>query len=446
MKNKIRFVCNECGYTSTNWLGKCPECFSWNSFIEESIQSSKNIISNSNKSLININDIKLEIESTVITNNKNINDFFGDGIISGSVTLITGEPGIGKSTFLLFLANIFPENIKIYYFSGEESLSQIKKRCERLKVNRENLFISNQIDTELIIKQCKDEKPNIIFIDSIQTCYSSKIDSLAGTVTQIKNNTSILIQLAKEFSIPIIIIGHITKSGEIAGPKIMEHMVDVVINFQGDMKNNYRILRSEKNRYGSIDDIILFEMKENGLILIDNPSNFFLDINKEEKVSLGKCKAVIIEGKRPIVIEVEALAVPSIYSNPRRFSEGVDISRINRIAAIIDKHLNENLNNYDIYFNIPSGIKTKDAGIDLAIAIAIYSSKNKKYINNDYIFIGELSLTGNLREVFKIDNRIKEAKKFGFNFFILPKSNIKDDSIELKIANDINSSVKYAFQ
>jgi DNA repair protein RadA/Sms len=445
MKKKKRFVCKECGYTSVSWIGKCPECNSWNSFIEEIIENPviKSKLS-AEKELLNINTINLEKEVIIKTEKEEIDNFFGEGIVAGSVILITGEPGVGKSTFLLFLANLFKENTKIYYFSGEESQAQVKRRYDRLNTDNKNLYISNQIEIESIFDLCNKDKPDIIFIDSIQTCYSLKVDSSAGTISQIKHCTSHFIDYSKKNSIPIIIIGHITKSGDIAGPKIMEHMVDVVLYLDGDFQHQYRMLRSIKNRFGGIEEMILFEMKEQGLLLIDNPSGYFIHNDNNEEI-FGRCKTIIMEGKKPLIIEVEALVVPSVYSNPRRFAEGVDIARVSRISAILDKHLNENLNNYDIYFNISGGIKTKDVGIDLAIALSIYSSKHKKVINNNIIILGELSLTGKLRGIFKLEQRIKEAKKFGAEKIFIPKSKTPISEKIIIEVNKISDSIKEIF-
>ncbi len=446
MKNKKRFVCKECGYNSVTWIGKCPECLSWNSFIEEVIEfEKKSGIDESNKKnkIKNIADIEYSNNIIIKTTNEKVNLFFNEGITSGSVNLISGEPGIGKSTLLLFFSGIL--NNKIFYFSGEESIPQIKTRYDRIKINS-NLFISNETEIDSIIDICKKNTPEIIFIDSIQTVFFHEIDSLRGSISQIKYCTNALIDYAKEHSVPIFIISHITKTGDIAGPKLLEHMVDMVIYFEGDYEHNYRILRSTKNRFGSTDEILIFEIKEKGLILIENPSSYFIEEEEEKKSFMGKCRTIIIQGKIPIILEVEALVVPSGFSNPRRFSEGVDIARLNRIAAILDKYTNENLNNYDIYFNISGGIKTRDVGIDLAMAIAIYSSKNKKEIDKNNIFIGELSLTGKIRTVQKLEQRVKEAISFASKKIILPHNKMFFNDSSFINVDDINTAIKLIFK
>ena len=414
-KVKKRYVCNECGYTSSVWMGKCPECNSWNSFIEEIIsetieKKTKNV---ENQLPIKIQEVQQLEDDIFILENESLNVFFGAGIVPGSVILLSGEPGVGKSTFLFLLARYIKRSKKIYYFSGEESVNQIKKRFDRVGASDSSLFVSNLSQIENISEICQKEKPMFVFVDSIQTCFSSEVDSAQGTISQIKKCTQTLIDYAKSSNAVVIIVCHVTKSGEIAGPKIMEHMVDVVTYFESDYKNQFRILRSRKNRFGNVDEILVFEMKEKGLEIINNPSAFFIEQDNLEESSVGKCKCVIMEGKRPLIVDIEALVVPSAYPMPKRFSEGIDISRINRILAIIDKHLNENFNNYDVYTNICGGIKTSDIGIDLAIAAAILSSKKKKPIKNNNVFIGELSLTGGIKKVNQVEKRIKEAGRFG---------------------------------
>ena len=425
MKTKKQFVCTECGYISPTWMGKCPECLKWNTFQEELIIKDKSNDSyNTSKEIKNreiqkIYEIDTVDSESIKTNNEDINQFFGNGLTKGSIILLAGEPGIGKSTFLLFMANNIKNENTILYFSGEESLHQIKKRTERVNLNHKNFFVSNETEVEAIIEKSKKIKPSFLFVDSIQTLYSKDIDSITGTVSQIKLCVEKLTNFGKQNNITIFIVGQITKSGDIAGPKIIEHMVDVVIYFDSNNQNQYRFIRSTKNRFGGVDEILLFEMEKHGLKLIDNPSLYFIDRDFDNS-SIGKCKSVIIEGERPLIIEIEALVVPSFLGAPRRFAEGIDLNRVNKIVAILMKHIGENLNNYDIYTNISGGIKTRDLGMDLAIAAAIYSSKNKKTIRNDAVFIGELSLTGKVRNVVKLDKRIKEANKFGINNLFIP--------------------------
>ncbi|HOJ62816.1 MAG TPA: DNA repair protein RadA [Spirochaetota bacterium] len=428
MKVKTRYVCNECGYISSSWIGKCPECLSWNSFKEEIIENDKKRLPRENgseKAIFHIDEIEIGEKSLLKFLSESLNIFFGNGIVNGSVILLAGEPGIGKSTFLLFLAKYLKDK-KIYYFSGEESLSQIKSRIERTG-DKLDIFISNLSNIDELILLCERDLPDIIFLDSIQTIYSNIIENSAGTISQIKYCASRIIEFSKKYNIPVIIIGHINKAGDIAGPKLIEHLVDVVLYFESDLKDNLRVLRSIKNRFGNTNEILLFEMADTGLTYIESITNYFIDMNEKEKESIGKCKSVIIEGRKFLIIEIEALVVPSNFVNPKRVVEGVDFARVNRIIAILNKHLNENLNNYDIYVNISRGIKTKDIGIDLAIAVAIYSSKHNFNIKNDVAFIGELSLTGRLNSVNKIEQRIKEAKKLGLSKIYVPKIEIEED-------------------
>lgn len=424
MKLKKRYVCKECGNISHTWMGKCSECNSWNSFIEEIIEEEKikSKIENKQTNPTKIQEITTTETDIIKLSNNNINDFFGEGIVSGSVILLAGEPGVGKSTFLFFLSKYIERNRKIFYFSGEESVTQIKRRFDRVGEMDSSIFVSNISNIDEIKKNCEKDKPSFILIDSIQTCFSENVDSGIGTISQIKKCTQELIDFAKSNDAVVLIVCHVTKSGDIAGPKIMEHMVDVVLYFDSDSKNQFRMLRSRKNRYGNVDEIILFEMDNKGLKIIDSPSAYFIE-NDEELNVTGKCKTVIIEGKRPVLVDVEALVVPSSFPNPKRFSEGIDLSRLNRIIAIIDKHMNENFSNYDVYFNISGGIKTNDVGIDLAIAAALFSSKNKIEMKQKSIFIGELSLTGQIKKIFKLESRIKEAEKFGYEQIYSPAQN-----------------------
>jgi DNA repair protein RadA/Sms len=416
MKKKY-YICQECGYRNISWIGKCPECATWNSMIEE-IEGNVPHEQNLKSPVIKADSIIVKENSCLITDSKMLNNFFGSGIVNGSSILVSGEPGIGKSTFLLTIIKVIHPSIKTLYFSGEESADQLKKRIDRLKLSGNELYLSNETEINRIIAQIEKNKPQIVFIDSIQTIYNEDLDSPPGSISQIKYCTEKINRYAKHHNITLFLVGHITKNGEIAGPKVTEHLVDVVVYFESDYKN-VRFLRMTKNRFGSIDDILLFEIKEQGIDIIENTSVFFMN-NQETAPVPGKCKTICFEGKRPFIIEVEALVMPGSYQIPKRYSEGVDVARINRISAILTKYLNENFDNYDIYFNIPGGIRTKDTGIDLAIASAIYSSKIKKSISSNAGFIGELSLTGSINSVYKLEQRVREMEKYNINQLYIP--------------------------
>ncbi len=448
MKIEARFVCKECGYISQSWIGKCPECQTWNSFIKELLESPVKNKKSIDEKIIKITDIDENDNCAEKTGEELLNSFFGDGIVSGSVTLLGGEPGIGKSTFLLFLTKSIPSAKKIYYFSGEESTGQIKKRADRTGANIPNLFISNISNIESIIKKCDEDKPDFLFIDSIQTVHSKDVDSGPGSISQIKYCASELIHYSKKSGVPVFMVGHITKSGDIAGPKILEHMVDTVVYFQTDIQPQYRMIRSIKNRFGSVNEILLFEMNNEGLVLLENSSVFFL--NREDNTVVdGRARTIILEGRSPIISLVEALVVPSVYASPRVVSEGVDTAKVSRICAILTKNFNENINNYDIYLNISGGLKTRDVGLDFAVAVSIYSSKHKKPVDNKTAFIGELSLSGQIRSVSGIEIRVKELVKCGFLKIYLPSAvsgKIKNIQAELLFVDDINEGFSKIFK
>ena len=441
MKNKKKYRCTVCGYLSPIWVGKCSQCDSWNSFVEEISLTKKDKIEINNNP-VQFNDIQELPQAAIKFSNDELNDFFGEGIIYGSVILLAGEPGIGKSSFLYLMAQNLTEK-KILYFSGEETLFQLKKRGERLNIKNNSFYLSNNNDIDQIIEICKKEKPDVFFIDSIQTVKKTDGDniSIQGSINQIKVCTEQLVEFSKSNNISVIIIGHITKSGEIAGPKVIEHMVDVVVYFENDIKNNFRVLRSTKNRFGNIDNILFFNMLDKGLKIINNNSELVSSSNFY-KDSVGKCKSIIIEGSRLLFVEVESLVTPSVFVNPRRFVEGIDSSRLNRIIAILNKHLNENLNNYDVYINISNGIKVKDVAVDLAVAISIYSSKNNIKINGKSCFIGELSLSGDILNVKKIESRVSELQKYGIEEIFIPKHQKQVEKSEECIMIDNIISIK----
>lgn len=423
MKNSKKFLCVECGYSTSSWIGKCPQCNSWNTLVEEK-HKEKDLTLRQEIKLNLLQDIKIDSHEIIKISNNDLNTFFGDGIICGSVILLSGEPGIGKSTLLFYLAENIENSRKIYYFSGEETLQQLKIRADRLELKKDRFFLSNNNDLTAIIELCKKEKPDIIFFDSIQTLKHEKIenDGSVSNLSQMKICANDIVEFSKSFNIPVIIVGHINKSGEIAGPKIIEHLVDVVLYFEFDARNNYRILRSVKNRFGTIDNILFFDMGAKGLKIVDNNLETLKEKNIYNSI-VGKCKTIAVEGIRTFLIEIEALVVPTVFVNPRRYSEGIEISRINKIIGVVNKYLSENLNNYDIYVNITQGIKIKDVGIDFAIAMAIYSSKINAPVKGDACFIGEISLTGEILNVKKMSNRVREAEKYKINKTYLSENN-----------------------
>lgn len=420
------FICSNCGSGSASWYGRCPDCGAWNTLTER-----KDLTNNDTKEEVKkINIVPLKKISLIKNKNRlktKIYEFdrvLGDGIVPGEVILLSGEPGIGKSTLLLQSISHF----KPLYISGEESSEQVKNRAERLKINLDNFFFSEDLQVEGIVAGINEmiEKPDIIIIDSIQTIYSKDINSPPGTVSQIKETTAKLINLSKKTHIPTIIVGHITKEGDIAGPKTLEHMVDCVLLFEGEKSSNYRILRSAKNRFGGTDEIGIFEMKGYGLQEVNNPLVFIEENNKNN--APGKAIVGVVEGKRPLFFEIQTLAVPTVLSIPRRIVKGVDYNKVLLLLAVIRKHLQIPLDKYDIYVNVIGGVDIKSTSADLGIIVSLVSSVKNIIIPSNNIYIGEVGLLGEIRKVFFEDKVIKEAKRLGFAKIISPQNlkNIKD--------------------
>ena len=434
MKPKKKFVCSSCGAVSPIWVGKCPECQSWGTMIEQSDSPAAAVKTSTEiPTPLRIQEITQDEHSIIKCSDEELNNFFGEGIVSGGVILLAGEPGIGKSSFLFLLAENL-SNEKILYFSGEETLFQLKRRAVRLGVKNDKLFLSDSSDVDDIVTACRKEKPSIVFIDSIQMMKKRDLDMGFASVNQMKFCTDTLVDFAKETNTAVVLIGHVTKSGEIAGPKMIEHMVDVVVYFENDIKNNFRILRSVKNRYGNIDDILFFSMNETGLKIVNN--NFeMIHSQNFYKTASGKCKCIVTEGPKLLLVEVESLLTPSVFAAPRRFAEGIDPARLNRITAILNKHLGENLNTYDVYVTVTNGIRVKDVAVDYAVAAAIYSSKNNILLDGRSCFIGELSLSGDVVNVKKLEQRIAELEKFGIDKIYVPA----DDDIQKKFPNVIGT-------
>ena len=425
-KVKSKYVCQQCGYESAGYLGKCPECGSWSSFIEEITTSSSEkkisaIITDSCP--VKINEITTNQETRFATTISEFDRVLGGGIVQGSVILLAGDPGIGKSTLLLQTSGTLTNSgKKVLYTSAEESLSQIKLRAERLKITSDSLYIYSQTNLEAIKKQIEEIKPNLVIIDSIQAIYSQEVQSTAGSVSQIRECCNSLINIAKNNNIAIIIIGHVTKEGNIAGPKVLEHMVDAVIQFEGDKYKSHRILRSIKNRFGNTSEVGIFEMEETGLREILNPSELFIkDIDNTH--APGSVTIVTNEGSRPLLVEIQALVGTTPYPTPRRVANGVDTGRVHQILAVLEKRVGLNLSKQDVYVNVIGGMDITETAADLGIALAITTCARDIILDKTTAIVGEIGLSGEIRAVNNIEKRIIEAQKLGFKKILIPHMN-----------------------
>ena len=434
--NSIRkkFVCQNCGYESIQWLGKCPACGQWNSFVEEfeKKQKSKSFKQKSETILVNIstiNEKSINKAFNLKTNLKEFDRVLGGGLISGSVVLIAGDPGIGKSTLVLQAVSSLKE--KVIYVTGEESLEQISLRSFRLKIKNENLFILPETNLNQILEILEEEKPSVVVIDSIQTIYRDELESSPGTIGQIRECTSSLMDFAKKNNVAVIIIGHITKDGLIAGPKALEHIVDTVIQFSGEKNYSFRILRAIKNRFGSTNEIGIFEMHEDGLKEVENPSQVFLA--EREYDASGSVVTSIIEGTRPILVEVQALVTPSGYGMAQRVTTGFDSRRLSILLAVIEKRLNFKLSQQNVFLNIAGGVEIDEPAADLAVCCAIISSIKDIPADSLTCVVGEVGLGGEIRSISNLEKRIQEAQKLGFNKIITPNQKVNLNLNELKI-------------
>jgi len=428
-KVKTKYVCQNCGYSTLRWTGRCPDCSEWNTLVEEIIDTGKRTFSKSSSLLKQSADLKSISEITLAnsirfkTGITELDRVLGGGVVEGSVVLIGGDPGIGKSTLMLQVANNVKSK-KFLYVSGEESGIQIKLRCERLDYDLKNFYVLCETSLEIIEAVIEKEKPQIIVIDSIQTISHPDIDSAPGTISQLRESTAMLIKISKSLNIPIFIVGHITKDGIIAGPKVLEHMVDVVLQFEGEKTHFYRILRGIKNRFGSTNEIGIFEMTDKGLKEVLNPSEVFL--SQRNYGASGCVISASIEGTRPILIEVQALVTSTSYGIPQRTSMGYDYKKLNIVIAVLEKKLGLFLNKSDIFLNIAGGVKIDEPAIDLAVGMSIYSSFKDIPIDSETVMLGEIGLSGEIRTISYIDRRIKEAAKLGFKKILVPKGNLKN--------------------
>ncbi len=448
-KKSTIFVCSECGYESSKWLGKCPACNNWNTFYEEkAIPTSKSSGVSKDKSkieVVKLNEVKQTETVRIKTGLEELDRVLGGGFVSGSLTLLGGEPGIGKSTLILQICNTIKIDGKILYISGEESADQIKLRADRLKINKDNLLFLSETDIDNVEYALEKYEPKFVIIDSIQTMYSSEITSAPGSVSQVREITARIMKMCKMANITTIIIGHVTKDGNIAGPRVLEHMVDTVLYIEGERYFSYRVLRGVKNRFGSTNELGMFEMENEGMVEIKNPSSIL--ISEREGNPAGSIIVVSIEGTRPILLELQALTVPSVFGIPRRNAIGIDYNRLTLLMAVIEKRAGYNLGSQDAYLNIVGGIRVNEPALDLGIVLATVSSFKNKSIGNDVVAIGEVGLTGEVRSVNMIERRIKEAEKMGYKTIIIPQSNKKvlKDKFDLDIIGvaDINQALKY---
>ena len=426
-KNSTIFFCQNCGYESAKWMGQCPGCKNWNTFVEETVVTgskkstaalAKGAIGEKNKPAL-LSEISLKEEDRISTRMQELDRVLGGGIVAGSLTLVGGDPGIGKSTLLLQVCrNLALDGRGVLYVSGEESLKQIKLRANRIGEFNEHLKLLCETSLENIEEVIRRNMPQVVIIDSIQTMYHEDVSSAPGSVSQVREATSVLLQLAKGLNVSIIIVGHVTKEGTVAGPRVLEHMVDTVLYFEGDRNASYRILRGVKNRFGSTNEIGVFEMATEGLREVPNPSEFMLS-GKPEGAS-GSVVVCSMEGTRPILIEIQALVCHSNFGIPRRQTTGTDFNRVNLLMAVLEKRLGLQMGNCDAYVNIAGGIKIQEPAIDLGIAMAVVSSFKNRAIDNGVIAFGEVGLSGEVRAVSMVPSRVQEAKKLGFKTCIIP--------------------------
>jgi len=449
-KTKTTFFCQNCGTQYAKWIGKCTACNEWNTIAEEIIQKEEKRTwkqSSTPKKItkaLKIVDIELNDEDRIPTRNNELDRVLGGGLVRGSVLLLGGEPGIGKSTLLLQVALSIAK--KVLYVSGEESQNQIKMRAERLANKNDNCLILTETKTQNIFKNIEDIQPDVLIIDSIQTLHTDSIEASPGSISQIRETTAELIKFAKETETPVILIGHITKDGNIAGPKILEHMVDVVLQFEGDRNHTYRIVRAQKNRFGSTSELGIYEMQSIGLREIENPSEILIS-QKDESLS-GTAISATLEGMRPLMIEVQALVSTAVYGTPQRSATGYNIKKLNMLLAVLEKRAGFKLGSKDVFLNITGGIKVDDPAIDLAVISAILSSNDDEPIPQEYCFAAEVGLAGEIRPVNRIEQRIIEAEKLGFTKIFISKFNKlskKNFKIKVILVSKIEDIYTYLF-
>ena len=422
-KTKSVFVCNECGYESAKWMGKCPACGAWNTFFEEKISKTSEGKNEKKKDVTPkpLNTFTGRENERISTGFEELDRVLGGGLVKGSLILLGGEPGIGKSTLILQLCDKIKGEGKVLYVSGEESAEQIKLRADRLEIQNNNILFLGETDIDIIENSIDEILPKLVIIDSIQTMYSDEITSAAGSVSQVREITARIMKTCKQKEITTIIIGHVTKDGNIAGPRVLEHMVDTVLYLEGERYFSYRILRGVKNRFGSTNEIGMFEMKQEGMTEIINPSSIL--ISEREDNPAGSVIVASVEGTRSLLIELQSLVTPSVFGLPRRTANGMDYNRLTLLIAVLEKKAGLMLGNQDVYLNVVGGIKINEPALDLGVIMAVASSLKNKAIDNTCVAIGEVGLTGEIRAVNLIEKRLKEAEKLGFKKCIIPENN-----------------------
>ena len=452
LKIKTVYICSECEYESPKWLGKCPKCNSWNSFVEDAVASvpttakSHSLTPRTGEgNAVRFSELSTPEYIRTETGLSELDRVLGGGLVTGSVVLLSGEPGIGKSTLLLQICDTLCKGRRALYVSGEESRNQLKLRAERLGVGGDSLYVLTETNIEAILEEAKKIKPDVIIADSVQTMYSDRIASAPGSVTNVKEVAMAFIAKAKSEGISVILVGHVNKEGGIAGPKVLEHMVDAVLNFEGDKRQSYRIIRANKNRYGSTNEIGVFEMTDKGLREVPNPSEMLLADRPVN--TAGNCAVCTVEGTRPLVAEIQALVTPTSFPAPRRTSNGIDYNRTYLILAVLEKRLGLKFSSNDVYLNVIGGMRIDEPASDLGIALALISSLTDRPIPDDLIAIGELGLSGEIRGVANIEGRIREAARLGFTTAVIPTHNLQScqgiSGIKVVAAKNVYDILKF---
>lgn len=453
LKSKSVYVCSACGHETSKWFGQCPACQEWNTMEEEvrtvetGTQKKSRAVGLQNRAAVQkLNEITADAEHRFDTGLRELNRVLGGGLVKGSLVLLSGDPGIGKSTLLLQICEHLGKSMSILYVSGEESAHQLKLRASRLSVKTDNLSLLCETDAQYICETIAAEKPDIVMIDSIQTMNIPELNSSFGSITQVRETTNLFMRTAKTLNIPIVIVGHVNKDGNIAGPKVLEHIVDAVLYLEGDRNFSYRILRAVKNRYGSTNEIGVFEMEDKGLFEVENPSMMLLS-GRPKNVS-GVCVACIMEGSRPILAEVQSLVTPTGFGTPRRMATGVDYGRMSMLLAVLEKRAGYFVGNMDCYVNIVGGLKIDEPACDLSVALAIVSGLKDVPVPEDVLAFGEIGLGGEIRAVSACEQRIREAEKLGFKKCVVPRYNLMKIKSNLKVNIEVVgvSNIRQAFE